>query len=63
MKSVLLLMSVKEVNQYLQWLKKGNYFDDNDIQRWAAATILNVYDPSDIVSINHFLLINLYTLL
>lgn len=50
MKSVLVLMAAREITQYIQWSKKGREFTDENIQRWASATILNVYDPHEIVS-------------
>lgn len=51
MKSVLLLMEVRDVAQYKEWLERGFVFSDDDIHRWTAATILNVYDLNKIVSI------------
>ncbi len=49
MKSVLLLMAVKEICQYTQWVQRGHTFDDDDIHLWADATIANVYERIDIV--------------
>lgn len=58
MKSVLLLMEVKDIAQYKQWYEKGYPFNEDDIERWALATILNVYDLAKIVSKLNFLNIN-----
>lgn len=52
MKSVLLLMDVKDVTQYKQWSERGFVFTDDDIHRWTAATILNVYDLTKINSVS-----------
>ena len=43
-------MEVKDVIQHKQWLERGFVFTDDDIHRWTAATILNVYDLTKIVS-------------
>lgn len=42
-------MAAKKVEQHEQWLNRGHTFDDNDLERWASATILNAYNSNDTV--------------
>lgn len=47
-------MAAKKVEQHEQWLSRGHNFDDNDLERWASATILNAYNSNDTVrSVTH----------
>lgn len=51
MKSVLILMAAKEITQYIHWSEKSCELTDENIERWAAATILNVTNPNEMVSL------------